>query len=119
MHLVIESFGLVFDKNASFQHHMGYDNKCKCILRYPVRVMPLFYFTVFILFPALLWTAPELMVSQRADYSRRAMGTQKGDVYSFAIILHEILYRCGLFRCFEHDEYIPPKSKFADFPNSI
>jgi len=62
-------------------------------------------------FPALLWTAPELMASQRAGALGLSTGTQKGDVYSFAIILHEILYRAGLYRCVENDEPIPPKSK--------
>ncbi|XP_046371592.2 atrial natriuretic peptide receptor 1-like [Haliotis rufescens] len=39
----------------------------------------------------LLWTSPELL---RMD-KRPARGTQKGDVYSFAIILQEIHLRCG------------------------
>ena len=38
-------------------------------------------------------------------------GSPKGDVYSFAIILHEIIYRAGLFRCFEQDELTPAKSE--------
>jgi len=59
----------------------------------------------------MLWTAPELMVSQRAGVVGLSTGTQKGDVYSFAIILHEILYRAGLFRCVKDDEPVPPKSK--------
>jgi len=63
---------------------------------------------------ALLWSAPELMASQRARVVGLSTGTQKGDVYSFAIILHEILYRAGLFRCVEEDEPIPAKSKRAN-----
>jgi len=62
-------------------------------------------------FVALLWTAPELMASQRSSVDGLSTGTQKGDVYSFAIILHEIFYRAGLFRCGENDEPIPPKSE--------
>jgi len=56
------------------------------------------------------------MASQRAvadgvGLSIGSHGTQKGDVYSFSIILHEILYRAGLFRCVEDSEPTPAKSK--------
>ncbi|XP_035829365.1 atrial natriuretic peptide receptor 1 [Aplysia californica] len=40
-----------------------------------------------------LWTAPELLRMS----SPPAAGTQKGDVYSFAIICQEIVYRYGVF----------------------
>jgi len=63
------------------------------------------------MFPALLWTAPELMASQQAGCGGLSTGTQKGDVYSFGIILHEILYRAGLFCCAKEDEPMPPKSE--------
>ena len=40
-----------------------------------------------------LWTAPELL--RVAPGCRPANGTQEGDVYSFAIILQEILFRAS------------------------
>ena len=52
-----------------------------------------------------LWTAPELLrVRDRRNKSRslsdpsmQVYGTQKGDVYSFALVLHEIFARKGPF----------------------
>uniref|UniRef100_A0A183SFY8 Guanylate cyclase n=1 Tax=Schistocephalus solidus TaxID=70667 RepID=A0A183SFY8_SCHSO len=41
----------------------------------------------------MLWTAPELL----RDLTEVHMGTPKGDVYSFAIIMQEIICRCAPF----------------------
>ncbi|GAU91487.1 hypothetical protein RvY_03727 [Ramazzottius varieornatus] len=46
-----------------------------------------------------LWTAPELLRLPKIP----AAGTQKGDVYSFAIIAQEIVYRSGPF-FIQHEE---------------
>ena len=39
----------------------------------------------------LLWVAPEILRNPQS------LGTREGDVYSFAIIMHEIAYRLGPF----------------------
>lgn len=41
---------------------------------------------------ALLWRAPELLREDTTGTSG-TVGTLKGDVYSFAVIVHEILFR--------------------------
>ncbi|CAM1295059.1 NPR2 (predicted) [Pycnogonum litorale] len=49
-----------------------------------------------------LWTSPELL----RNPSPPPEGTQKGDVYSFAIIVHEIVFRQGAF-WIEHYDMSP------------
>lgn len=50
------------------------------------------------------WTAPELL---RIGAAAPPQGTQKGDVYSFALVLHEMLYRKGAFYRGEEDSPNP------------
>ena len=56
-----------------------------------------------------LWRAPELHYPQFQNIPIQMIcGTQKGDVYSFSIIIQEIFYRFGVF-------YLNDKDKQATF----
>ncbi len=53
-----------------------------------------------------LWKSPELQFPvANANLCQLYMGTPKGDVYSFAIIVQEILYRRGVFYLSEEDKH--------------
>lgn len=58
----------------------------------------------YLLILGLLWKAPELLRNPTANIR----GTQKGDVYAFAIILYEIIGRRGPFGSTGYE----PKGKF-------
>lgn len=47
---------------------------------------------IFCFYSELLWKSPEILRDQMGTFSK---GTQKGDVYSFGLILYEILGRSG------------------------
>ncbi|RZC36846.1 receptor type guanylyl cyclase-like, partial [Asbolus verrucosus] len=51
-----------------------------------------------------LWTAPEILAMENPPPE----GTQKGDIYSFAIIMHEIIVRQGVFHL---DEFRTAREK--------
>ena len=63
-----------------------------------------------------LWTAPEILVQREKESNTFVPGTQEGDVYSFAIIVQEILYRQGPFYVCEDNQ---PQPKGYIFLSSV
>ena len=85
----------IFYKSNSFDQHKFLSN--------------LKYLKVYLKLKEQLWKAPELQTSFSSmnSYPSTNMfiaGTQKGDVYSFAIIIQEILYRQGVFYLTDEDQ---------------
>lgn len=81
-------------------------------------------------FPGQLWTAPELLNVKLAAPVKSSQnsellnmknivieGTQKGDVYSFGIILHEIMLRKGVFYLGEENEKSAKGESFSILSN--
>ena len=61
----------------------------------------------------MLWTAPEILIESNKASGAFVPRTQKGDVYSFAIICQEMLYRNGTF--FVSEENQPPPAGLIYF----
>ena len=62
-----------------------------------------------------LWTAPELLRLNNAPKE----GTAKGDVYAYAIIIHEISFRQGPFFMGPHIDLSPKGKWVSNFKLSI
>ena len=55
-----------------------------------------------------LWLAPEHL-----RYPSNTTGSKKGDVYSFAIIIHEVITRAAPFDC--SDEFLDTEGENANY----
>lgn len=62
----------------------------------------------------LLWVAPELLANHTTSF---IPATQKGDVYSFAIVLEEIVVRGGPYEFVKND--LTPQGNVFFFFTSI
>ncbi|XP_064596016.1 atrial natriuretic peptide receptor 1-like isoform X3 [Liolophura sinensis] len=72
-------------------------------------------FNTFAYYNSKLWTAPELL----RMHNRPPEGTQKGDVYSFAIICQEIVYRYGVFYLSNCEGEIGPQEIYQKLKDGV
>ncbi|XP_070186172.1 guanylate cyclase 32E-like [Littorina saxatilis] len=113
--------GMIYLHDSVLQHHGGLkSSNCLITSRWTLQVgdfglldtraMTYKHEDVFAYYRNLLWKAPELLRS-----SKPYRGTQKGDVYSFGIILHEMFGRTGPYgHC-----KLPPKEIVENVKNKV
>ena len=88
-------YGEDISEEDTYRYYRGMHKMNQFISCYSIN-----HILIFISYIAKLWTAPELLRLHTPPLE----GTQKGDVYSFAIICQEILYRNGTFNTDVVDE---------------